>query len=404
MSSVPSERRGAPAATVAIGSCPVCGNGAGELLLELAAVPVNCSALHRQRGRRRDRGADRHPCGSCCVPRAGTCATRTFDAACSPTTPRTRTRSTSHPASASYLADLAAELIDRHDLHGRTIVELGCGQGSFLGALCAGGENRGYGYDPSFRPGDLELPASVEIATELFVPAVVAGAGRSLLRTPRARAHPRSAAVPPGVCGPLSPNAARRSISRSPRERPCSAATRPSTSSIRTSRTSPRPRSSGCSAGPASSVDRVDHRFGGQYLSVEAHAVDGASRPSRPRRSPSSWPRREARPRCSSGDSSRRVPACRRGGVARAPDRALGSRGEGGSVPGAARPAGGRRGRHQSPQTRARTCPAAGVVVDAPEALAARRPEVVFVLNPMYREEISAMLAAQSIYAEVVVV
>ena len=50
------------------------------------------------------------------------------------------------------------------------MVEVGCGQGSFLEALCAGGDNRGYGFDPSFRA-DLDLPASVEIVTELFDPA-----------------------------------------------------------------------------------------------------------------------------------------------------------------------------------------------------------------------------------------
>ena len=45
---------------------------------------------------------------------------------------------------------LAADLIARHDLHGRRIVEIGCGQGEFLALLCEAGPNEGVGFDPEF--------------------------------------------------------------------------------------------------------------------------------------------------------------------------------------------------------------------------------------------------------------
>jgi SAM-dependent methyltransferase len=45
---------------------------------------------------------------------------------------------------------LAHSLIDQYDLHGRTIVEIGCGKGEFLTLLCEMGPNRGIGFDPAF--------------------------------------------------------------------------------------------------------------------------------------------------------------------------------------------------------------------------------------------------------------
>ncbi|MBI9082532.1 MAG: methyltransferase domain-containing protein [Desulfobacterales bacterium] len=45
--------------------------------------------------------------------------------------------------------DLAGYLVDRHGLHNRTVVEIGCGQGEFLQRVCRLGQNRGYGFDPS---------------------------------------------------------------------------------------------------------------------------------------------------------------------------------------------------------------------------------------------------------------
>ena len=45
---------------------------------------------------------------------------------------------------------LVASLIERHDLHGKTIIEIGCGQGEFLSLLCEMGHNLGIGFDPAF--------------------------------------------------------------------------------------------------------------------------------------------------------------------------------------------------------------------------------------------------------------
>ena len=46
---------------------------------------------------------------------------------------------------------LARDLIERFDLHGKKIVELGCGQGEFITMLAEYGGNRGYGFDRVIR-------------------------------------------------------------------------------------------------------------------------------------------------------------------------------------------------------------------------------------------------------------
>ncbi len=48
-----------------------------------------------------------------------------------------------------YAEGLARALIERYALHGKTIVEIGCGHGEFLGLLCEMGGNHGYGFDPA---------------------------------------------------------------------------------------------------------------------------------------------------------------------------------------------------------------------------------------------------------------
>lgn len=50
----------------------------------------------------------------------------------------------------SFHQDLAMYLIEKYDLHGKDIIEIGCGQGEFLTLLCKLGENRGVGFDPAF--------------------------------------------------------------------------------------------------------------------------------------------------------------------------------------------------------------------------------------------------------------
>ena len=52
----------------------------------------------------------------------------------------------------AFAQDLAGRLIDRFDLHGKEILEIGCGKGEFILLLCEMGPNRGIGIDPAYVP------------------------------------------------------------------------------------------------------------------------------------------------------------------------------------------------------------------------------------------------------------
>ncbi|HEX9438451.1 MAG TPA: SAM-dependent methyltransferase, partial [Roseiflexaceae bacterium] len=43
----------------------------------------------------------------------------------------------------AFARNLAAGLIERYDLHGKDLIEIGCGKGEFLTLLCEMGDNRG---------------------------------------------------------------------------------------------------------------------------------------------------------------------------------------------------------------------------------------------------------------------
>ena len=67
----------------------------------------------------------------------------------------------------SFHRRLAQDLIDRHGLHGRDVVEIGCGQGEFLQLLASLGGNRGTGFDPAYEP-STELPRDVRIIKDVY--------------------------------------------------------------------------------------------------------------------------------------------------------------------------------------------------------------------------------------------
>ena len=63
-----------------------------------------------------------------------------------------------------YADALADELVERYQLHGRNIVEIGCGRGEFLRALCQRGHNRGFGFDPSYPEDEQQLDPACKIS------------------------------------------------------------------------------------------------------------------------------------------------------------------------------------------------------------------------------------------------
>lgn len=52
----------------------------------------------------------------------------------------------------AFAESLGQKMIDRYNIHNKTILEIGCGKGQFLTLLCQLGDNRGIGIDPTYVP------------------------------------------------------------------------------------------------------------------------------------------------------------------------------------------------------------------------------------------------------------
>ncbi|MCZ6673643.1 MAG: class I SAM-dependent methyltransferase [Verrucomicrobia bacterium] len=67
------------------------------------------------------------------------------------------------PTFARFHQELAQSVVDRFQLHHKTVLEIGCGKGEFLEMLCELGPNKGIGFDPAFRPDRLDIPEGMDL-------------------------------------------------------------------------------------------------------------------------------------------------------------------------------------------------------------------------------------------------
>jgi SAM-dependent methyltransferase len=128
-------------------ACLSCGSTDVEVFHQEAGVPVNSCLLLASEAEARafPRGAIRlgfcHACGFI--------ANTAFDQALAEYSTRYEETQGFSPRFQRFADDLAHRLVDRFDLHDKDILELGCGKGEFLLRVCELGNNRGVGVDPS---------------------------------------------------------------------------------------------------------------------------------------------------------------------------------------------------------------------------------------------------------------
>lgn len=70
----------------------------------------------------------------------------------------------------TYMRWLAGDWIERYGLRGRRILEIGCGNGEFLSLICSMGNNLGIGFDPAYVKGRAGAHSShrVEIINQFY--------------------------------------------------------------------------------------------------------------------------------------------------------------------------------------------------------------------------------------------
>jgi SAM-dependent methyltransferase len=149
--------------------CPVCARPAGAPFVEIEGVPVHVSQLHRTPGEARTaaRGDLRLAfCAGC-----GFIWNVAFDAALVGYDADYENSLDHSRAFTEYSTALAERLVERYGLRRKRVAEIGCGQAEFLRKLCEVGDNRGFGYDPTYIGGDDD--SRVTIRRELYSEATV---------------------------------------------------------------------------------------------------------------------------------------------------------------------------------------------------------------------------------------
>ncbi|HHQ13887.1 MAG TPA: SAM-dependent methyltransferase, partial [Chromatiales bacterium] len=128
--------------------CPTCGEGRMRVFFEIEDVPTNsCILLETEEAARawpRGRVALAF-CGEC-----GFVLNVAFDPALTEYSERYEETQGFSPTFQKFHRQLATELVERHGLKHKKIVEIGCGKGEFLHLLCSIGENSGLGFDPAY--------------------------------------------------------------------------------------------------------------------------------------------------------------------------------------------------------------------------------------------------------------
>jgi SAM-dependent methyltransferase len=140
----------APVSTPAERSrCPSCKRGRLEIFHEVEAVPSNSCILLDSPAE-----AVAYPKGSIRLgfcPECGFISNVAFDPRLTEYSGRYEETQGFSPTFNAFHRALAERLIERYDLHGKDIVEIGCGKGEFLMLLCELGDNRGVGFDPGVK-------------------------------------------------------------------------------------------------------------------------------------------------------------------------------------------------------------------------------------------------------------
>jgi hypothetical protein len=143
-------------------TCPSCGSGTLEIFYEQKAIPIDSCRLLSSRAEAREfpRGVLRLSfCRSC-----GFIWNTAFDPSVQDSSASYQEIQRFSPRFERYVRRVAQRLIGKYKLHGKSLFEIGCGQGDFLSLMCQLGDNHGIGIDPNFVEKKTEAKANRRIS------------------------------------------------------------------------------------------------------------------------------------------------------------------------------------------------------------------------------------------------
>ncbi len=135
-------------------SCPGCDDPHARSIVQLGAVPVHAHVLHRSA--EAARAADRAELTLAACPKCGLLFNEAFDPARVAYDLEYDNALHGSRRFREYQRALAEDLVQRHELGNKSTVELGCGDGGFLRALRAAGAGPCIGFDPTAAPIDTD--------------------------------------------------------------------------------------------------------------------------------------------------------------------------------------------------------------------------------------------------------
>ncbi len=149
-----------------IPSCPVCRSDQLVDLLQMTDIPIVCNNLHLSKN-----SALEATCGDFHLTfckHCGHCFNPGFNEDTMDYGANYETSLHFSPKFQDYASHLSRRLIETYGLHHKVIIEMGCGQGEFLSEICERGNNKGIGFDQSFDRTQADLPDFVRVYDRNF--------------------------------------------------------------------------------------------------------------------------------------------------------------------------------------------------------------------------------------------
>ncbi|NBC17464.1 MAG: methyltransferase domain-containing protein [Bacteroidetes bacterium] len=131
-------------------TCPICGSMDIDLFIEIEGIPVLCNVLGDTRAAALSVPRGDLRLGFC--EQCGHIYNYAFDPSLIEYDMAYENSLHFSPRFRAYADGLAEHLVERYDLHGKDVIDIGCGKGDFLELLCEKGVRQGIGFDPSYDP------------------------------------------------------------------------------------------------------------------------------------------------------------------------------------------------------------------------------------------------------------
>jgi len=141
--------------------CPICQNKHSQTFFRLTGAPVSIGVQWPSAEQARACGKGDLHLGFC--PSCGFIWNQAFDSNRLEYSQRYDNSLDFSSVFQKYAQTLAHRLVESYDIRKKKVLELGCGKGHFLTLLCEAGENHGIGFDPSFEGSRLQSPAAERI-------------------------------------------------------------------------------------------------------------------------------------------------------------------------------------------------------------------------------------------------